>query len=222
MERQRDGHGWWGGGDAAGAACLQPRARRSTPAGWSWTGPPSSSGITKRLHNLLHGSPVTAAARRRRSETTTSAVLAGNLDDLRSRVRAGDIVLLHDPQTAGMAEGLRRRGRSRGVALSRRPGHSERADRRGVELPRALRRARRTPRSSRARSMPPMVGPATLADHPSVAGPVQHQERRACRPADVDATLRHAGLVARPEEQGSLAFVRRDGSTGTVRAPRAT
>ena len=39
-----------------------------------------------------------------------------------------------------------------------------------------------------------------------------------CRPADVDATLRYAGLVARPGEQGSLAFGRRDGSTGTVRA----
>ena len=37
-------------------------------------------------------------------------VLAANLDELRSHVGARDVVVLHDPQTAGMVDGLRATG----------------------------------------------------------------------------------------------------------------
>ena len=40
-------------------------------------------------------------------------------------MRPGDIVLLHDPQTAGLVEGCAARG-ARGLALPHRPGHPER------------------------------------------------------------------------------------------------
>ncbi|QIK76537.1 hypothetical protein [Nocardioides piscis] len=63
--------------------------------------------ITKRVHNMLHGTvgdggPLGAAERAHYDE-----VLRANLDQLLGRVSAGDIVLLHDPQTAGLIEGLR-------------------------------------------------------------------------------------------------------------------
>src|SRR5512141_3412979 len=66
--------------------------------------------ITKRLHNFLHGAPGDGGPLGEAEREEYESVLAGNLDTLRSRVRAGDIVLLHDPQAAGMAEGLRAAG----------------------------------------------------------------------------------------------------------------
>lgn len=59
--------------------------------------------ITKRLHHALHGSagdgsPLDADARRIYEDT-----LRGNALELSSLIRPKDIVLLHDPQTAGLA-----------------------------------------------------------------------------------------------------------------------
>ena len=68
--------------------------------------PPDFFTITKRIHNVLHGEPGDGGplgeAERRRYEE----VLADNLASIVHEVRPGDIVLLHDPQTAGLAEGL--------------------------------------------------------------------------------------------------------------------
>src|SRR5829696_6408942 len=65
-------------------------------------GPPEFFAVTKRLHNLLHGSPGDGAAldesARAIYEVTTDAATA----ELATLVRPGDIVLLHDPQTAGL------------------------------------------------------------------------------------------------------------------------
>ncbi|HEU5111382.1 MAG TPA: hypothetical protein VFT95_22805, partial [Micromonosporaceae bacterium] len=62
--------------------------------------------ITKRLHNHLHGhvgdgGPLDAAAARHYER-----VLDGNAVELVRRVRPGDVVLLHDPQTAGLVAPL--------------------------------------------------------------------------------------------------------------------
>jgi trehalose synthase len=66
--------------------------------------------ITKRLHNLLHGSPGDGGLLGQAEHDHYRAVLALNLEQLERHVSPGDIVLIHDPQTAGLAEGLRRRG----------------------------------------------------------------------------------------------------------------
>ncbi|HET6533127.1 MAG TPA: glycosyltransferase [Actinoplanes sp.] len=61
--------------------------------------------ITKRLHNGVHGhGDVTALG----SEAARhyADVLAANAVELLNLVRPGDIVLLHDPQTAGLAQPL--------------------------------------------------------------------------------------------------------------------
>jgi trehalose synthase len=69
-------------------------------------GAPEFFTITKRIHNVLHGDPGDGGplgdSERRRYEE----VLADNMTSIAHEVRPGDIVLLHDPQTAGLAEGL--------------------------------------------------------------------------------------------------------------------
>jgi trehalose synthase len=65
-------------------------------------GPPGFFRITKRLHNALHGeagdrSPLGAA-----EHSLYDAVSRENAATLLQLVRAGDVALLHDPQTAGL------------------------------------------------------------------------------------------------------------------------
>ena len=70
---------------------------------------PGFFALTKRLHNKLHGAPgqgdLGAADARHYEE-----VLAANARDLLDLARSGDIVLLHDPQTAGLTAPLARAG----------------------------------------------------------------------------------------------------------------
>jgi trehalose synthase len=65
--------------------------------------------ITKRLHNQIHGDeaggPLTAA-----DAEHYGRMLAANSVELCDRIKPGDLVLLHDPQTAGLTEYLTRAG----------------------------------------------------------------------------------------------------------------
>ncbi len=73
-------------------------------------GDPHFFEITKRIHNNLHGAPgdggPLGADERRHYED----VLRANADELLALLRPRDIVLLHDPQTAGLAHALARAG----------------------------------------------------------------------------------------------------------------
>jgi trehalose synthase len=72
------------------------------------TAPSAYFRLTKRLHNLLHGVPERPPSPRDRafyeSVARSAAVKA------RSLVRPGDIVILEDPQTAGLVEDMKQRG----------------------------------------------------------------------------------------------------------------
>lgn len=74
------------------------------------TGDQKFFAITKRLHNALHDAPGDGGTLGPAEQAHYEAVLAANLTELRDRVRPGDVVLLHDPQTAGLAPGLSDRG----------------------------------------------------------------------------------------------------------------
>jgi trehalose synthase len=69
-------------------------------------GDPDFFAITKRLHNLIHGEAGDAGMLSSSDAAHYGHVLAANADDLLGRVRPGDIVVLHDPQTAGLAAPL--------------------------------------------------------------------------------------------------------------------
>ena len=66
--------------------------------------------ITKRLHNRIHGQPGDGGPSGRRSSRHVGEVMAANADSVGDQVSAGDLVLLHDPQTAGLVGPLARRG----------------------------------------------------------------------------------------------------------------
>ena len=73
------------------------------------TGDAGFFAITKRLHNQIHGSlsgaPLDAA-----EAAHYAQMLTANAVELAARVRPGDVVLLHDPQTAGLAAPLAQAG----------------------------------------------------------------------------------------------------------------
>ena len=73
-------------------------------------GTPEFFAVTKRLHNLLHGTPGDRGPLGKAERAIYEEVLARNSRELLGIVRAGDIVLLHDPQTAGLVPALAEAG----------------------------------------------------------------------------------------------------------------
>src|ERR1700757_1079519 len=74
------------------------------------SGTPEFFAVTKRLHNRLHGfagdgGPLDGDAHRVYTQT-----LAASAEELAGLVGPRDIVILHDPQTAGLAAAVRRTG----------------------------------------------------------------------------------------------------------------
>lgn len=73
-------------------------------------GSPDFFTISKRIHNALHGSIGDGGALGESEHASYEAVLDENAKALKDYVRAGDIVILHDPQTAGLLEAMRELG----------------------------------------------------------------------------------------------------------------
>jgi len=73
-------------------------------------GDPDFFRVTKRIHNMLHGMPGDGEGLSEADEATYLRVSERNALELVLLVRPGDLVLLHDPQTAGLVEPLRRHG----------------------------------------------------------------------------------------------------------------
>jgi trehalose synthase len=70
------------------------------------TGPPEFFAVTKRIHNRLHGAqgdggPLDGSAREVYEDT-----LERNAGEIRAMMRPGDVVVCHDPQTAGLVGAL--------------------------------------------------------------------------------------------------------------------
>ncbi|RPF27246.1 glycosyltransferase [Georgenia muralis] len=66
--------------------------------------------VTDRLHHALHGDRGDGGPLGRDEMAMYDRVLAANLEEVRSQVAPGDVVVLHDPGTAGLAPGLAARG----------------------------------------------------------------------------------------------------------------
>jgi trehalose synthase len=65
--------------------------------------------ITKRLHNQIHGQAAGGSFSGDEADHY-ARILAANAVELLPRIRPGDLVLLHDPQTAGLAKALAAEG----------------------------------------------------------------------------------------------------------------
>jgi trehalose synthase len=68
--------------------------------------------VTKRLHNKLHGAAGDGGPLGDAEHRVYEDVLRRNAEALAGRLRPDDVVILHDPQTAGMTEALQAAGAS--------------------------------------------------------------------------------------------------------------
>jgi trehalose synthase len=69
-------------------------------------GSPEFFAVTKRIHNGLYGGPGDGLELDGRERREYERVLGENLPSLRAAVRAGDVVVVHDPQPAGLVPAL--------------------------------------------------------------------------------------------------------------------
>ena len=80
------------------------------PIGWPViTGDAGFFAITKRLHNQIHGN-LSGAPPGAADAGHYAQMMAANAVELAARVRPGDVVPLHDPQTPGLAAPLAQTG----------------------------------------------------------------------------------------------------------------
>jgi trehalose synthase len=172
--------------------------------------------VTKRLHNLLHGALGDGGPTGLAERATYERVMDEHLAQLRQYVVPGDIVLLHDPQTAGLAAGLRDRGAH--VVWRCHVGTDIRNEetRRGWDFLRPYVHAADGAIFTRRAYVPGWADPAKVWLIPPSLDPFSTKNRPLPR-VDVVEALRHAGLVLFPPDHGSRAFVRRDGSPGRLR-----
>ena len=179
-------------------------------------GTPEFFRVTKRLHNLLHGSAGDGGGMGDAEREIYEAVLTDNTDELRRQVNEGDIVLLHDPQTAGLAGALQEVGAH--VVWRCHVGKdtaTEQTDL-GWRFLEPYVTAADAVIFSRAEYVPDWVDQARLRVIPPSLDPFSAKNAE-LQKEDVAATLHQAGLVDLPHHRGSLEFERRDGSRGTVR-----
>ena len=81
---------------------------------WAVISPPSGIddffAVTKRVHNMLHGHVGDGLGLGRGAQAVYRAALEPGALELRALVRPGDVVILHDPQTAGLVPAMRAAG----------------------------------------------------------------------------------------------------------------
>ena len=207
-----------GGGVAEMLQTLLAYARGAgVDARWLvFEGDPEFFTITKRLHNLLHGAPGDGQGLSEADRSHYEQTQVANLTDLRSRLGPHDLVVVHDPQPAGMIPGLHD---IPAPVVWRchvgRDAPNEHTDtawaflRPYVETADAL-------VFSRERYAPDWVDRNRLLVVPPSIDPFSTKNRD-LEPAAVVQVLITAGLLAGEPSDEPVPFVRRDGSPGVVR-----
>jgi trehalose synthase len=73
-------------------------------------GSPEFFAVTKRIHNRLHGSPGDGGPLDDEARAVYERVLEANLEAFPGLVRDGDVMIVHDPQPAGMVRAMKDAG----------------------------------------------------------------------------------------------------------------
>jgi trehalose synthase len=178
-------------------------------------GPPEFFAVTKRIHNRLHGSlgdggPLDDGAR-----AIYESVLAANVAAFAGRVRPGDVVILHDPQPAGMMGAMK----AAGAAVIWRchiglDNPNDLAREAWAFLRRYVDRADAYVFSRRSFAWDGLDPERIVVIAPSID--VFAPKNVEIDPSTVAATLSISGLVAGGREPGSVMFQRPDGTAGRV------
>jgi trehalose synthase len=101
-----------GGGVAEMLAALLPYARGAeVDARWAViSGNPDFFHVTKRVHNLLHGAAGDGGPLGDDERRVYEAALEPSAAAMQQQVKERDVVVLHDPQTAGLVDAVRETG----------------------------------------------------------------------------------------------------------------
>ena len=188
-------------------------------------GDPQFFAITKRVHNLLHGQAGDGGDLGPAERHHYEQVLAANLQDMAPMVRAGDIVLLHDPQTAGLAQGLADLGAHVVWRCHIGSDTSDALTERGWAFLRPYLEHCEAFVFSRQQFAPDFLEPACVRVIAPSVDPFSAKNVD-LSDGDVTAVLRRAGLVTPVDEHhvghpvAPVPFVRRDGTTGHLRQHR--
>jgi trehalose synthase len=183
------------------------------------TGDPEFFGITKRLHNQLHGVDMGEAARLGAADARHyEEILAANAAELLTLMKRGDIAILHDPQTAGMTEALTRAGIK--VVWRCHVGIDEQNDisRAAWEFLRSYLAAAHGYVFTRKQFAPLWVPRRRLWVIPPSIDP--HSPKNVdLEPSDIRAILATIGAADDPGAGQRGHFLRSDGSRGVVKRP---
>jgi trehalose synthase len=171
--------------------------------------------ITKRLHNRIHGHPGDGGALGTAERDHIDDVMAANAGSIGDAISRGDLVLLHDPQTAGLIGPLAARGAhvvwrshigiDRQTELSRSAWEFLQpllADAEGYVFTRHTYVPPMLPRS-RAWIIAPSIDPYSPKNQPM-------------EPSAVQAALVQIGLLAGDPAGAVCRYTRRDGSPGQI------
>ena len=172
--------------------------------------------ITKRLHNLLHGDRGDGGPLGESERACYERVVAANVAEMLTLMGARDIVLLHDPQTAGMIDGLRATGvRVVWRCHVGRDTCNDETDEAWAFLRPYIERADAFV-FSREEYVPEWVERERLVIIAPSIDPFSAKNRE-LDPPTVSAILTTAGLLTGADPAGPIHFERRDGAQGTVR-----
>jgi trehalose synthase len=174
--------------------------------------------ITKRLHNRIHGQPGDGGALAAAELSHIRDVMSANADSVGDQVGTGDLVLLHDPQTAGLVGPLARRGahvvwRSH-IGID---GENE-LSRSAWEFLRPLLADAEAYVFTRSSYVPAFVPPSRAWIIPPSIDPFSPKNQW-MDPAAVNAALVHIGLFSSGTTRAVCRYTRRDGSPGEVTEP---
>lgn len=177
--------------------------------------PPEFFRITKRVHNALHGSVGDGSPLGPEQAAFVDRVMSDNVLELESLIRPGDVVICHDPQTAGLVPALL----GKGVRVIWRchigfERHEDEVDRAWAflrpylsDVPLAVfSREAYAPswlRGKRTFVMPPNIDPFSA-------------KNQSMGDSAIRAILAQVGLIEGPLDPSSCTFMRDDGSTGRV------
>ncbi len=179
-------------------------------------GTPPFFEVTKRIHNHLYGARGDGGRLGRAQRSIYERTMRDNADDVVALVRPGDLVILHDPQPAGLAPAIKEAG---GVLVWR--CHV------GVDAPNSwteegwsfLREYLEVMDAyvfTRRAFAPPWMDEERLWVIPPSIDPFSSKNREMSS-TEVHDALAHVGLIA-GEPSGPVTYTRRDGSFTRIEA----